>query len=56
MFFIFSKDKIISYCISFFMVLLLLGIAFKTKNNNSTRAAASNSIQQNNGIYQTQNK
>lgn len=46
MFFILSKDKIITYFISLFMIMLLLGIAFQTKNNN-TRAAASNKYEDN---------
>ena len=52
MFFIFSKDKIITYCISFFMIMLLLGIAFKTKDREESRAAYSNSFETNNKIYQ----
>ncbi len=46
MFFILSKDKIITYFISLFMIMLLLGIAFQTKNNN-TRSAASNKVEEN---------
>jgi hypothetical protein len=46
MFFILSKDKILTYFISLFMIMLLLGIAFQTKNNN-TKSAASNKIEEN---------
>lgn len=52
MFFILSKDKIVTYCISFFMIMLLLGIAFQTKNKEETRAASSNNIESNNQIHQ----
>lgn len=45
MFFILSKDKIKTYFISLFMILLLLGIAFQTRNNN-TRAATSNKLEE----------
>lgn len=43
MFFILSKDKILTYLISLFMIMFLLGIAFQTKNNN-TRAVTSNKL------------
>lgn len=46
MFFIFSKDKIVSYVLSFFMVMILLGIAFITKDSKNSRAAMSNNIEQ----------
>ena len=46
MFFILSKDKILTYFISLFMIMLLLGIAFQTKNNN-TKSAASNKLEEN---------
>lgn len=46
MFFILSKDKILTYFISVFMIMLLLGIAFKTRNNNS-RAVMSNKFEDN---------
>ncbi len=48
MFFVFSKDKIISYLISLCMVMLLLGIAFYVKTSSNTSYVSSNSIQQNN--------
>lgn len=36
MFFIFSKDRIISYIVSFSTVMILLGIAFLAKDRAST--------------------
>ncbi|MBP3707945.1 MAG: hypothetical protein J6J36_04990 [Clostridia bacterium] len=36
MFFVFSKDKIISYIVSFSTVMILLGIAFLAKDRVST--------------------
>lgn len=46
MFFILSKDKIVTYFISLFMIMLLLGIAFQTKNNGA-RSATSNKLEDN---------
>lgn len=42
MFFILSKEKIISYLISFFMVVFLLGIAVYTRDNNKVKTVYSN--------------
>jgi len=56
MFLIFSKDKIITYCISVSMIMLLLGIAFQTKKSGNTKSAASNKLDANIEIYRAKNK
>ena len=50
MFFILRKDKILTYFISLCMIMLLVGIAFQAKSNNS-RAAASNKFEENNTYH-----
>ena len=47
MFFILSKEKIISYLISFFMVIFLLGIAIYTRDNSKLKAVYSNKFDSN---------
>lgn len=56
MFFVFSRDKIITYCISVSMIMLLLGIAFQTKKNGIAKSAASNKIESNIEAYKAKNK
>ena len=43
MFFVLSKDKIISYIVSFGTVMILLGIAFAVRNKNELIEVASTS-------------
>lgn len=44
MFFVFSRDKMISYFISFCMVMALLGMAFYIKNNSGAKYVSSNNV------------
>lgn len=44
MFFVFSKDKMISYIISFGMIMALLGMAFYIKNSSDTKYVSSNNV------------
>lgn len=54
MFFVFSKDKIISYIVSFSTVMILLGIAFLAKDRVSTVEVMSK--QKSSEEYSNQNK
>lgn len=54
MFFVFSKDKIISYIVSFSTVMILLGIAFLAKDRVSTVEVMSK--QKNSEVYINQNE
>lgn len=56
MFFILSKDKIISYLISFFMVIFLLGIAIYTRDNSKIKTVYSDKYETNYSDINDKNK
>ena len=56
MFYIFYKDRIISYVVSFSTVMLLLGIAYFVKKNTNTINTSGNQVNNTCIINEIQNK
>ncbi len=56
MFYIFYKDRIISYVVSFSTVMLLLGIAYFVKKNPNTINTSGNQVNNTCIINEIQNK
>lgn len=56
MFFVLSREKIISYLISLFMVIFLLGIAIYRRDNGKVKTVYSNKYESNYSNTNNENK